>query len=162
MVVNILGYDGKEAWVKNEQGVHAQSSIVGSQARIGMRRDTLSLLLAAKDGALSARLLPDVSSNVQGGAPRVDHVLELTAPDLNPILLYIDPESSLVTKQTFVDDAPGRPLVEERFSDYRSVSGIQIAFKATRRIGMQIVDRLVADVKINAEIDPALFTRPAS
>ena len=160
--LNVLGYDGKEAWVKNEQGVHAQSSIVASQARLGMRRDTLSLLLAAKDGALTVRLLPDVSSNVPGGAPRIDHLLELTAPDLNPILIYIDPESSLITKQTFVDDAPGRPLVEERFSDYRLVNGIQIAFKATRRIGLQIVDRLVSDVKINADIDPALFLRPAS
>jgi outer membrane lipoprotein-sorting protein len=160
--LNIQGYDGKEAWVKNEQGVHAQSSIVASQARLGMRRDTLSLLLAAKDGVLSVRLLPDVSNNVPGGAPRIDHVLELTAPDLNPILIYIDPESSLVTKQTFVDEAPGRPLVEERFSDYRLVNGIQIAFKATRRIGMQLVDRLVSDVKINADIDPALFLRPAS
>ncbi|HEY1913222.1 MAG TPA: insulinase family protein [Vicinamibacterales bacterium] len=161
--LNILGYDGKEAWVKNEQGVHAQPSVVASQARLGMRRDVVSLLLAAKDGAVTARLLPDVSSNVAGSsAPHVDHVLELTAPDLNPILIYIDPESSLITKETYVDDAPGRPSVEERFSDYRLVNGYQIAFKATRRIGMQIVDRLVSDVKVNPNIDQALFLRPAS
>jgi zinc protease len=161
--LNILGYDGKEAWVKNEQGVHAQPSVVASQARLGMRRDVVSLLLAAKDGAVTARLLPDVSSSVAGSsAPHVDHVLELTAPDLNPILIYIDPESSLITKETYVDDAPGRPSVEERFSDYRLVNGYQIAFKATRRIGMQIVDRLVSDVKVNPDIDQKLFLRPAS
>jgi len=57
---------------------------------------------------------------------------------------------------------PGRPLVEERFSDYRLVDGIQIAFQAVRKVGSLSVERRVTDLKVNAPIDAALFKRPAS
>jgi hypothetical protein len=156
--MNIQAYDGAALWVKDQRGLHEQPEAVGRQARLGLRRDIVSLLVAAKDGKLTPRILPDVKDP----AGRVDHVLELSAPDLNPIVLYIDPESSLIDKLTFVDEAPSRPLVEERFSDYRAIDGIQIAFRATRKIDTQIVERRVSDVKINMAFDPAMFKRPAS
>ena len=78
-------------------------------------------------------------------------------------MLYVDPATGLIRKQTFVADAPGRPLVEELFTDYRAVDGIQIAFQArTQKVGTMSVERRVTDVKINAPLDPALFKRPAS
>src|SRR5205085_6069198 len=89
------------------------------------------------------------------------HALELFAPDLNPIVLYIDPATGLIGKLTFVADAVGRPLVEELFSEYHVVDGIQIPFHATRKVGTLSVERLANDVKVNAPIDPALFKRPA-
>jgi len=78
------------------------------------------------------------------------------------VLLYIDPESGLIDKLAFVDDAPSRPLVEERFADYRMVDGIQIPFQGSRKIGTQSVERRTTDVKLNTPIDPTLFKRPAS
>ena len=59
-------------------------------------------------------------------------------------------------------EAPGRPVIEEEFSDYRPIDGIQIAFRATQKVGPLSVERRVIDVKVNAPIDAALFQRPAS
>ena len=152
------GYDGTQAWLKDGRGVREGGQPMARDARASMRRDVVALLLAAKDGKLTPRLLPDVK-DAEG---HLTHTLELSASDLNPIVFYIDPATGLITKQAFAADAPGRPLVEEQFSDYRPVDGIQIAFQAARKVGTLSVERRVTDVKINAPIDPALFTRPAS
>jgi zinc protease len=153
---NVQAFDGAQVWVKDRRGVREQPDAVARLVRISLRRDVVALLLAAKAGTLTPRILPDVKND----AGHVDHVLELSAPDLNPILLYVDPESGLIDKLTFVDDAPTRPLVEERFSDYRQVDGIQIPFQGTRKIGSQAVERQTTDVRINVPIDPSLFKRP--
>ena len=58
------------------------------------------MLLAAKDGALTPRVLPDVKDAVG----HLTHTLELWARDLNPVVLYIDPESGLITKISAVED----------------------------------------------------------
>jgi zinc protease len=152
------GYDGTQAWLKDERGVREGPESMARDARASMRRDVVALLLAAKDGSLTPRILPDVK-DPEG---RVTHTLELSARDLNPVVLYIDPDSGLIRKQAFAAEAPGRPLVEEQFSDYRPVDGIQIAFQAARKVGALSVERRVSDVKINAPIDAALFKRPAS
>ena len=156
--VNVQAFDGTQVWVKDQRGVRGQPDIVVRQVRASLGRDVVSLLVGAKSGALKPRILPDVKN----AAGRVDHVLELSAPDLNPVLLYIDPDSGLVDTLTFVDDAPSRPIVEESFADYRAVEGIQIPFSGTRKIGTQAVARHTTDIKINVPIDPILFKRPTS
>jgi zinc protease len=154
----VQGYDGAHAWMKDRGGVHDAPESLARDAALSLRRDVVALLLAAKDGALATRLLPDVK-DPEG---HVSHALEISATDLNPIVLYIDPETSMVRKRLFTANAPGRPIVEEQFSDYRPVDGIQFAFQATQKVGPLSVERKVTDVKINAAIDPTLFKRPAS
>ena len=151
-------YDGVQAWLKDPRGVRDGGEPMARDARASMRRDVIALLLAAKNGKLTPRLLPDVK-DAEG---KLTRTLEISATDLNPIVLYVDPATGLITKQTFIADAPGRPLVEELFSDYRPVDGIQIAFQAVRKVGTLSVERRAVDVKINAPIDPSLFKRPAS
>ena len=154
----VRGYDGAHAWMKDRGGVHDAPESLARDAALSLRRDVVALLLAAKDGALATRLLPDVK-DPEG---HVSHALEISAKDLNPIVLYIDPDTSMVRKRLFTANAPGRPIVEEQFSDYRPVDGIQFAFQATQKVGPLSVERKVTDVKINAAIDPTLFKRPAS
>ena len=50
----------------------------------------------------------------------MSHALELSARDLNPVVLYVDPETGLIRKRMYTADAPGRPLIEEQFFDYRA------------------------------------------
>jgi len=154
----VQGYDGSRAWMKDRSGVHDAPDALSRDAALSLRRDVVPLLLAAKDGALAVRLLPDVK-DPEG---RLNHALELSASDLNPIVLYVDPETSMIRKRLFTANAPGRPIVEEQFSDYRSVDGIQFAFEATQKVGPLSVERKVTEVKINPPLDPALFKRPAS
>jgi len=154
----VQAYDGTQVWMKDKRGLHDAPEMFAREMAAGLRRDVVALLLAAKDGAISVRLLPDVKD----AAGRLSHALELSATDLNPIVLYVDPESSLILKRLYTADAPGRPVIEEEFHEYRAVDGIQFAFHATQRVGAMSVDRRVTDVKLNSPLDPALFKRPAS
>jgi hypothetical protein len=153
----VQAYDGAQAWMKDGRGTREAPELV-REARASLRRDTISLLLAAKDGSLTPRVLPDVKD----GAGDVHHALELSGKDFNPVILYIDPGTLLLRKQVYTSEAPGRPLIEERFSDYREIDGIQIPFAASRKLGPQIVERHATDIKINVPIDQAQFKRPAS
>jgi zinc protease len=156
----VQAYDGTEAWTREPRSTRPRilPEQLARNARDSLRRDTLLLLLAAKDGKLTPRILPDVKD----ASGRVDHALEVSGPDLNPVVLYIDPATSLVRKQVFAGEGPGRPLIEEQFSDYRPVDGIQLAFTASRKVGPQTVERRASSIKINPPIDPTLFKRPAS
>jgi len=154
----IQGFDGTKSWVKDPRGLHDAPDALAREARNSLRRDIVSLLLAAKGGSVTPRILPDVKDE----SGHVDHALELSATDMNPIVLYVDPESGLIRKLLFTADAPGRPLVEERFSDYRAIDGIQIPFVAVRKAGDRTIERRISDIKINTPLDPALFKRPAS
>ena len=150
--------DGKQVWMTDARGLHDAPEPLVREFRAALRRDPIALLLAAKAGKLTARLLPETTDKEgQGVVP-----IELSATDLNPIVLEVDRTTSLIRKQSYRADAPGRPLVEESFSDYRPVDGIQIAFSASRKSGPLAVDRRVTDVKINTAVDPALFSRPSS
>jgi zinc protease len=154
----VQAYDGARVWMKDSRGLHDAPENFVREMAAGLRRDVVALLLAAKGGTLALRLLPDVK-DADG---RISRALELSATDLNPIVLYVDPESSQIRKRVYAADAPGRPIVEEAFFDYRDVDGIQFAFRATQKVGPLSVERRVTDVKINAPLDPALFKRPAS
>jgi hypothetical protein len=155
--LNVQVYDGTSLWARDPRGVHDQPEALARDARSTLRRDPIALLVAASDGSVTPRVLPDVK-DVEG---RIHHALELSAPDLNPIVLLIDPETSLINKLTFVADASGRPIVEDEFTDYRPVSGVQIAFQAWRRSGPQAIARRITEIKINSPIDAALFKRPS-
>ena len=150
--------DGTQVWMTDPRGLHDAPEPLVREFRAALRRDPIALLLAAKDGKVTARLLPEVKESE--GKTRLP--IELSAPDLNPIVLDVDRDTFLILKQSYQADAPGRPLVEESFSDYRPIDGIQIAFRASRKSGPLVVERRVTEVKINSAIEPTMFTRPAS
>src|SRR5581483_6667917 len=153
----VQGFDGIDTWIKDARGVQRGPESLARDARDGLRRDVLALLLAAKDGNVTPRALPDVR-DAEG---HVTHALELSARDLNPVVLNLDPASGLVVKQAFVG-GPGGAVIEETFSDYRAVDGIQFAFRAVRSAGELKLERRVSEIKVNPRVDPTLFTRPAS
>ena len=150
-------FDGARAWVKDPGGVHDVPEQGMTDVRLGLRRDTIAALLAAYDGSLNARLLPDIKDE----AGRMHRALELTGKDLDPMVMYIDPETFRITRQTYVAGGPGAPLVEELFGDYRPIDGVQIAFSATVRRGSEtLIERKIVELRINDSLDPALFRRP--
>jgi outer membrane lipoprotein-sorting protein len=150
-------FDGSRAWVKDPAGVHDVPGPALVDMRLSLRRDTIAALLAASDGTLRARLLPDIKDE----SGRIHRALELSATDLDPMVLYIDPETLRINRQTYVAGGAGSALIEEMFSDYRPVDGVQIAFTAAVRRGEQmILERKVVELRINDTPAPALFTRP--
>jgi hypothetical protein len=155
----IQAFDGDQAWVRDASGVHSVPDRVLQEMLASLRRDSISALLGADRGHLRTRRLPDIKD----AAGSLYHALELSSAQLDPLVLYIDPKTGLIVKQAYVTGDPGRPLIEERFSDYRAVDGIQIAFAAElRRDSRLLVERHVRDFAINPPLEPALFKRPAS
>ena len=150
-------YDGARAWVKDPSGVHDVPGQMLPEFENSLKRDTITVLLTALDGRSRVRRLPDTRD--ENGATR--QALEFSGASLEPMVMYIDPATGLVTKQTYVTGGMGQPLVEESFSDYRNVDGVQITFAASIRVGGQpALERTVTSAVLGGALDPSLFTRP--
>ena len=150
-------YDGRRAWVKDARGTHDVPEPMARELDSSFKRDILALLVAAEGGTVQLRLLPDVKDDTG----KALHAIEFSARDLEPTVLLIDPDTNLIARQTYAAGA-GQPIVEESFSDYKAVSGVQIAFTAqVRQAGQSVLERHVTDITINAPLDPALFKRPS-
>lgn len=150
-------YDGTRAWVRDPNGTHDVPERGVRDFQNGLRRDTINVLLAALDGRVRVRRLPDVKDD----AGVVRPALEFSGADLEPMVMYVDASTGLVAKQTYVAGGMGQSLVEESFTDYREVNGVQITWAATVRVGGQpALERTVTDVKVGGALDPSLFKRP--
>jgi outer membrane lipoprotein-sorting protein len=152
-------YDGQRGWVRDPSGLHDVPAEALRGMAANLQRDTVSALLAADRGELRARRLPDVK-DAEGV---VRHALELSSPTVDPIVLHIDVKTGLVAKEAYVVRAPGQPLIEAVFSDYRAVDGVRVAFTTeVRADGKPVVKRRLSEIAINTSLDPRLFTRPGS
>ena len=63
-------FDGQHAWVRDPSGVHDVPAEAVRQIQTSLKRDTIAALLAARDGTLHARLLPDVKDDDRRAASR--------------------------------------------------------------------------------------------
>jgi hypothetical protein len=155
--VNVQVFDGQKAWLKDRTGVRELPAAVARDARKTMRRDVTLMLAAAKAGQITVRPLAD-SRDATGS---ILNAIELQAPDLDPIVLYLDSVGRVV-RESYVADAPGRPIVVESFGDYKPVNGLPMPFLVTRGYGEQSVARRVRTISINTPLDPSIFKRPGS
>jgi hypothetical protein len=149
-------YDGKRGWVRDDRGTHEVAAADLRNMDANLQRDTIPFLLSAERGEARARVLPDVKDS----KGIIHQALELSSPALEPVVLYIDPKTKLITKQLFFPAGQGQPL-EEVFSDYRTVDGVRIPFFTEILIGGKPVGRRrLTNISINPTLDQKLFTRP--
>lgn len=152
-------FDRGEYWVKDAGGVQQAPPEVADEIRASIQRDTIPLLLALYDGKAAGRRLPDL---VEDGRTLI--AVEVSLPKASPVTLLFDAETALIMKMRY--QAPGQPSgsvrVEETFSDYRDVKGLQVAFKAgVRRERAPNVERALGSFEYNVTLDPATFTKPS-
>ena len=150
-------YNAGSAWVRDPAGIHDVPPEMRDEFGASVRRDTIPVLIGAAEGKLSLRLLPD-----EGAEGRVFKVLELSGPQLPAMRMYIDSQN-LIARQSFSTPGPeGKPVqADEVFSDYRSVNGVQVPFRADVRRGSQVIlSRTLTNVALNTPVDDALFARP--
>jgi zinc protease len=159
----VSAFDGTTVWTRDPEGSRDVPE-AAAEARTSLKRDVIALLVAAANGTAKIRLLQDtrrdVGQDLSGG--RVEHSLELVSGDLDPIVLGVDARTLLVTRESYTAGRGGPGLIEEMFSDYRPVGGVQMPFAAERRAGQFSVKRRVTDIQINAPLDPTLFKRSGS
>jgi zinc protease len=147
--------DGK-GWLQDPSGIHDAPPDMLTEFAASARRDVAMLLLGASAGELEVRMLPE-----EGFNGRTLKVLGITAKDLQPIALHIDPQSGEVVKIAYESRGAGPKLTEEIFSDYRKVDGISLPFKAAiARGGVVLLERQFTSVEINPTIGPEIFAKP--
>jgi zinc protease len=150
-------YNAGNAWVRDPGGVRDVPPEMRDEFGASVRRDTIPLLIAAAEGKLGLRLLPD-----EGAEGRVFKILELSGPQIPAVRMFVDAQN-LIARQSFSTPGPeGKPLqAEEVFSDYRRVEGVQVPFRADVRRGSQVIlSRTLTNVSLNTPVDDTLFARP--
>jgi zinc protease len=153
----IQTYNSGMAWVQDPAGVRDAPPAMRDDFAASVRRDTFPMLIAAAEGRLTVRRLPD-----EGTGPDALRVLEIRGRDLEPVRLYIN-RDQLIARQTYTAvGGDGQPApTEERYSDYRTVSGIKVPFQTQlMRTGSPVLTRTLTNVTFNGRIDPNLFARP--
>jgi zinc protease len=154
-------FNSGDYWIESERGVFTPAEPIADQIRGTVVRDVIGVLLAITDGRVRIKRLADVVDRHSGG--RALPVVEVSGPGVEPFSMLIDPDTGLILAERYRTPA-GRGAwlpVEEAFSDYRSVDGLQIAFEAVaRREGQVVLNRRVRSFEYNVPLDPALFTKP--
>jgi zinc protease len=147
-------FDNGEYWVKDARGVRTMAPGIGEQLRGNIQRDALTLLLALADGTVSATRAPDEKA-AAGTLPAV----QVAGGGMPPVVLVFDPETALIVRQRYQTSGS---QMEEDYEDYRSVNGVQIAFKASvRRNGEMVLERAVRSVEMNVALPSSLFIKPS-
>ena len=142
-------------WVQDTKGTRSPSAPMADQIRGSVQRDVVGLLIALTDGKLKATRLPDITEE-----GRALPVIAVQGSGMQPVALVLDPVTSLILSERYV--VPPGDRVEERFSDYRNVDGLQVAFMAVvSKGGQPILNRRVRSFEYNIPLDPALFTKPS-
>jgi zinc protease len=156
-------FSGGDYWIKDAQGVRSPPEAVADQIQGSVQRDAIGLLLALADGKLSATRLPDVVDGGQGLS-----ALGVSGAGLKPVTLLLDPVTHLILVQRYegstnqLSSQKSPQIIEEQFSDYRNLNGLQVAFTARLlRGGLPVLTRRVRSFEYNIPLDAALFTKPS-
>lgn len=72
---------------------------------------------------------------------------------------YVDSASGRLLRTSYVSTASGQVVTD--YSDWRSVGGIQVAYKRHTVTATETDDVTVGQYEVNPKIDPKLFERPA-
>lgn len=149
-------FDSGTYWVKDARGVNVAPEEAAASMRGNVQRDPIALLLALADGRVSARRGADVT--IDG---RRMPVLVVHLTPTGPFTLVLHAETGQILRASY--PAPGMGgSVEETFSDYRSVDGLQVAHSVTvRHPGLPPFTRIIREFQLNVPLDSSLFTRPS-
>jgi hypothetical protein len=103
------------------------------------------------------------------GRERIDGVnyyaLQLTLNDNSVTMLYMDPDSWLITRRRdfralHVDVDPTPTTIEQRMSDFRKVAGVTFPFANTEtdlKTGGILETTTLRSLTVNPSIDPRIF-----
>ena len=95
------------------------------------------------------------------------YVLRLTLNDGYSTTLYVDPKTWLITRRRdvrplHVDVDPTPTTIEQRSSDFRTISGVQLAFASSEtdlQSGKVLETTVVRRVNINPPLNPSIFEK---
>jgi zinc protease len=156
----VQAFSNGEFWVQEgRRGAQQAPTAFAEEMRGNVQRDAVPMLLALRDGKLSATSLPDVTKD-----GRALKVIVVKGAGMRPVSVMLDPESALIVRQRFLGPGigPGAAVTEEAFSDYRDVNGLKVAFRATvYRNGAPVLERVLHTFELNVPLASSLFSKPS-
>lgn len=145
--------DGKAIWVQMGQNVRDAE---GLQAQQATRLADFAVPLNMKTHY--ENLTPSRYGNIDGRETIL--VTARVTPDVNEQLQF-DRQSGMLLRRTILTrTAFGNLLEQVDYSDYRDVSGVKVPFQVRYATWNELLTAKFSDVKMNAPIDEAQFTRP--
>jgi len=146
--VMIQGFNGEVGWMSMMGQVRDMTEQLKQSRNYGV-----NVLRRYNQSGYSVQPLPEAEMDSKKAK-----VMAVSDAEGHTTKFFIDPETHLILKTAA--EVRGQ-LLEEVYSDYKSVNGIQVPH---RRIIMQngskVIELVVSEVQINPDIDPALFDKP--
>ena len=150
----VQAFNAGRYWVQDDKGVREAPPQLAMEIRSHVQRDVIPLLIGLTDGRLAATRAPDVVEE-----NRKLPVLFVEGGGMRPVSLLLDPDTLLILGQRYDMESA---TMEERYSDYRAVDGVQVAFKAeVRRNGVLLMERRLHRLEFNVPLESALFSKPS-
>ncbi|MDB4962611.1 MAG: peptidase domain protein [Myxococcales bacterium] len=159
----VIGINGKTGWqmapdqTTGKIGVNDISAADIQMIDFERWREPELILLKAADPA--AKLTPAPDENIDG---KPHSVIKLASPFAVDVAIYIDKKTKLVSRMTY--SVGGNAEVND-FSDYKPISGVQIAHRRKSSgtgKGGGITDLELKTVEIDPKIDPKVFDKPSA
>jgi zinc protease len=149
-------FDNGTFWIRDPRGTNEAPPGTAEAMRGNIQRDGIALLLALSDGRVKARRAPDVAVD---GRPMPSLLVDVKPG--GPVTVVLDAQSGRILRTVY--PGPGSAgEVEEIFSDYRDVNGLQVAFAVTvKHPQLGSMTRVIRKFDYNAPLDPAIFTKPS-
>ncbi len=153
-----MGFDGSVGWIKTPRGTHDMPS----QAQQMYATQVASNLHVALQNFDQPEYAVHYIGDEQFNGMSVAVVVIRYVPLNHTFRYFIDTNTGLVVKKIAKTMTPsGLADVEEVYSDYRDVDGIQVPFKIVATSGKQKVsETLISSLKVNPGLSIDSFKRP--
>ncbi|MGI8782801.1 MAG: M16 family metallopeptidase [Acidobacteriota bacterium] len=151
-------FNGKTGWIQvNGQTQEAPPPAL-KNFKMTVKRDHIQLLLRAAAGGYQMLVLPDLE--LEG---KTYHAILMKDAEGDQFSIYFDKSNYLIGKVDYATAGPGGApvIVDERYGDYRELSGIQVPFSSlTLHTGEKFSERKVQKIEFNIPVDAKLFEKP--
>ncbi len=153
----VLGFDGKSGWLVSPQGaMDLPPNFFGELQRGIALAGAVGLYREALAGKIEAQFIGE--EEIEG---KKTVGVQWNAP-FGEVKLYFDPETHLLVAARFRQLTQQGPTdAEQRWSDYKSVEGLQLAHASTVfHEGAKFSSSTLKEVKLNTKPDAAIFEKP--
>jgi len=88
--------------------------------------------------------------------------IKVTAPEGDQMTIFINKETSLISKMVSTQNANGMDMeIETEVKDYKDVKGIPVAHYMSSKMGGQVVSTITFEsVEYDQKLDASLFEKP--
>ena len=162
MLTQKSGYNGEVAW--SEDGMQGLRKLEGEEINQIRAQTAIDILVAAKmdpEGVGKIEKLDD--EDVDEAA---HYVLQLTPGDGNPLKIYVNKETHLITRSTLTADNPAMGPMEITLtaSDYQEFNGVKLPTKTGTSINDDMITIVLTytETVINGDVDDSVFEMPGS